>query len=136
MELTASKVNDVFADCLFKTKPEPGTKYIPVKGIISNIAFVPKKLDDYSLTIKMMLNELDDDFKEDIGGGRPVIQMSVNRSNEKWADNQTTEQLLMLGLASGWLKFLFPKKVRNASGVPYVAFVKDRIKVKEETYAV
>ena len=136
MELTASKVNDIFADCVFKTRPELGTKYIHVKGIVSEMGFVPKKINDYSLTIKMMLNELDDNFKEDIGGGRPVTQMSVNRSNEKWADNQTMEQLLMLGLASGWLKFLFPKKLRNTNGVPYVAFVKDRINVKEETYAV
>ena len=114
MELTASKVNEVFMDCLFKSEPEPGDKFIPVRGIVTNVGFVPKKINDYSLTIKMMLNELDDTFKEDM------------------------EQLMLLGIAAGWLKYLLPRELWPAlsGGVPYLVIVNDRIKVEEEVYAV
>lgn len=138
MELTASNVNEVFMDCLFKSKPEPGTKFIPARGIVTNVGFVPKKIDDYSLTIKMMLDELDDTFKEDKGGGWSFLQMAATKSGEQWADHRTMEQLMLLGIAAGWLKYLLPREMWSAlsGGVPYVVFVKDRIKVKEETYAV
>lgn len=138
MELTAKAVNDVFADCVFKTRPEPGTKYIPVKGIVSNVAFDPKKIEQYSLTIKMMLNELDDTFKEDMGGGWSFLQMAGTKSGELWADHRTMEQLMLLGIAAGWLKYLLPREMWPAfsGGVPYVTIVNDRIKVEEAVYAV
>lgn len=138
MELTTSKVNEVFTDCLFKSEPEPGTKFIPVRGIVTNVGFVPKKINDYSLTIKMMLNELDDKFKEDIGGGWSFLMMAVDKSGNQWADHKTMEQLMLLGLAAGWLKYQLPRKLWTAlaGGVPYVVIVKDRIKVEEIEYAV
>jgi len=48
------------------------------------------------------------------------------------------EQLMLLGLAAGWLKYQLPRKLWTAlaGGVPYVVIVKDRIKVEEIEYAV
>lgn len=138
MELTASKVNDVFADCVFKTRPEPGTKYIHVVGIVSNMAFDPKKIEQYSLTIKMMLNELNDNFREDVGGGWSFLQMAYTKSEEHWAEHPTMEKLMMLGIAAGYMKYILPRALWKslASGVPYLVIVNDRIKVEEEVYAV
>jgi len=135
-KLDAKRVRDILVNCLFKEDPEPGTQYIPVIGITVNLGFRVDRINEYSGEIKELLNELPDGFKESSGGGWSFLQAYVDKDDNQWGDHKNMEELMMLGVASGWAGYLLPKDLWCAlpGSVPYFAVFDSRHEV--ETYTV
>lgn len=138
MELTAINVNKIFEDCLFKTEPKPGTKFIHAQGIVANVGFDPNKIEFYANDIKQLLDNLNENFNESSGGGWSFLEACMTKDNVHWGEHKSVEQLMLLGIASGWVKYLFPREMWNilAGGMPCFVVVNERTNVEEEVYAV
>ena len=121
-KLNAKKVNEIFKDCLFKEHPVCGTAFIPVVGITSNVGLQPSKVEEHSDEIKELLDELPDNFKENLGGGWSFLEACVDKEGNQWGEHNNIQELLMLGIASGWAGYLVSSKELWSTfpgGVPY-----------------
>lgn len=138
MELTATNVNKIFEDCLFKTEPKPGTNFIHAQGIVANVGFDPNKIEFYANDIKQLLDNLNENFNESSGGGWSFLEACMTKDNVHWGEHKSVEQLMLLGIAAGWVKYLFPREMWNilAGGMPCFVVVNERTNVEEEVYAV
>jgi len=74
-----------------------------------------------------LLNELPDNFKEEVGGGWSFIQACVYKNGNHWGEHHSMEELLCLGIAIGRVKCLMPKDMWSIlpGGVPYYAICKE-----------
>lgn len=138
MELTAININQIFEDCMFETTPKPGTKYIHSQGFAANVGLDPAKINKYSTTIKELLDKLDVRFNESSGGGQSLMDAGYDKNGKRWGGLDSAEQLMILGIASGWAKYLYPRNMwySLSNGLPWFVVVNKQIKVKENEYAV
>lgn len=131
MTLDANLVSSIFQDCLFKEHPSVGTNFIKVEGITTNIGFNPVKIEKHSEEIKDLLNELHSEFKESEGGGWSFLQMCVDKNDNQWGDHPNMQELMLLGIASGYMNYLLPRQMWSVlpGGVPYLVIYDERKEV-------
>jgi len=126
MELTATKVEEIFFDCFYRPDEVPDglppEDAILVKGIMATFAFHPRRTESHKDEIAELLNELPDQFKESSGGGWSFLNACTDRHGKHWGEHQNMEQLFVLGIAVGKAKFQLPKELWSAlpGGMPYV----------------
>lgn len=115
MELTAKRVNEVFNNCLAKSKDQENI--LIVKGIVFDAGFDPVVLEQYKQEIVGMLGELSDDFKE----GMSFLAACYDKHGNHWAEHQTMGMLFMLGEAIGKVTLLLPRENWSIlpGGMPY-----------------
>lgn len=131
MELKASEVSRIFIDCLF---PENymelpmDTKCIMVEGITRTFGFKADKIEEHVSEIKALLDELQPEFHEEIGGGYTFMSMPFDKNGTQWGEQINAQELMVLGIAAGWAKYLMPRPLWVAfpGGVPYIMIPKDR----------
>ena len=127
MKLTAHTVNETFLDCLYgEDLPEDPEEYpddaLIVEGIMITVAFRKDTLTGHRATIDALLDELPDPFHEDRGGGWSFLNACNDRHNRQWADlHRTMEELVLLGLGTGRVRFGLPRDIWPAlpGGMPY-----------------
>ena len=116
-ENMASRVNEVFMDCLFRDG-EDTTNHIVAEGIMSTYGFHPERLETHRNDIKELLERLPDEFKE----GWSFLNACNDRDGEQWTGLHTTmEQLVVLGIALGFASYLMPRDLWSVmpGGMPY-----------------
>jgi len=121
-KLTAKRVNEVFNNCLFR-EDEPHDNFIKADGIQISVGFHPERLDINADEIKLMLGQLDDNFKSKAGGGWTFLNMCNDRHGRQWTDfHRTMEQLVLLGIGIKAVSYLMPKEMWPAlpGGMPYI----------------
>lgn len=107
--IDSDRVALIYSNCLFENHQDTEDK-IFVEGIIHDVEFDSKLLNDFKNEIETMLNELPDEFKETSGGG------FLNACNDKHGNQWTglhfrMEQLFSLGIAIKKVKYLMPKNM-------------------------
>lgn len=119
--LSTKRVENVFMDCLFRGG-EDTSSHVKAEGITTNVGFHPERLKNHETEIIEMLNELPDEFKETSGGGMSFLNACNDKQGNQWTSfHHTMEQLFQLGIASGKVKLLLPRKMWGVlpGGMPY-----------------
>lgn len=137
MELTAKNVSSIFNDCLFKDKISEGDKYIPVRGLTVNVGLNPDAIELHANEIKELLDGLRPEFNEETGGGYSFLEACYDKNSNHWGEHKTIQELLLLGLASGYASYLLPRELWQAlpGGVPYFVVHNTRKSVETATYS-
>jgi hypothetical protein len=139
-ELTAANVSRVFEDSLFTEDevadishhhytveqvlemPEDERPFVPVEGVIHDIAFHPDRLRSHRDEVHDMLMQLPEEFRQHTGGGHSFLNAAGRADGVLWGEHMNVEQLLTLGIGLGLARWLMPKQVWAAlpGGMPYV----------------
>lgn len=128
--LSPEKVADIFGKCLFQEE-EDKTVYVKAEGIVVNVGFHPKRLEEYRPIIEAMLNELPEQFHEETGGGWSFLQACQDKDGELWTGfHQIMEQLFLLGMAINKVRCLLPRDMWYIfpGGMPYYVITKEVFK--------
>lgn len=135
MQLTAKNVEKVFLDCFLKEGYTDETKVIPVNSVTGNFGFDPDKIEKYSEDIHDMINQLHPNFDEKNQGYTFMNLPFKGENNEQWGEQRNGDQLMALGLASGWMKLTLEDKLIWAAlpgGVPYVYRLDNRADMSDK----
>lgn len=128
--LQANKVKLVLLECLFNTG-EPTANHVPAEGLRHRCGFHPGRFAEKQPEIIAMLKELHSGFST--ADGASFLTMCVDRYGEQWCDEQDTmDQLLMLGMAAGALEFTTPKVLWPSlpAGMPFVRITEQYRNIK------
>lgn len=122
MELTAENVNKVFRDCL---SPFLHDESVIIEGIVHKHAFEQIKLEENRDRINALLEQLPENFKEDVGGGWSFLNACQDRAGTLWGQHPDMDRLFSLGIGIGRVKYLMPREFWNSlpGGVPYLAIL-------------
>jgi len=121
-KLTSKEVKAVFLNCLFRMD-EDTSNYVKAEGIITNVGFHPTRLKSHKEEIEKMLDELPDEFKKSGGGGWSFLNACNDKDGNQWTGlHETMEQLILLGIAIGKVKFQLPREMWKVlpGGMPYL----------------
>ncbi len=137
MQLTAANVEKVFLDCFLKEGYTDETKVIPVNSVTGNFGFDPDKIEKYSEDIHDMIGQLSSNFDEKNQGYSFIYLPFKGEAPEQWqwGEQRNGDQLMALGLASGWMKLTLEDKklwVALPGGVPYVYRLDNRADMSDK----
>lgn len=124
--LSATRVNEIFLDCLFKEDELlPGRKApadaVIVEGIRSKYGFHRERLESHCEELRELLAELPDNFWSDRGGGWWFLNACMDRNGRQWGEHVNIEQLLSLGLGLKLAAYCLPRREWHVlpGGMPY-----------------
>lgn len=131
--INAQRVNEIFMDCLFsekEVKDQSEIKFIEVEGILCRIRFHPERLESYREEIEEMLLQLPLAFRSTDGGGWSFLKMVLDQNDKQWGEQQTADELCMLGMGLGYVKIQLPREIWNflPGSVPYLMIDMEKIK--------
>lgn len=135
MKLNAKRVQELVLDSL-EPRTDPDHTII-AEGVVHTFGFNAEKLATHKDEIIELLDELPDNFKEEVGGGWSFIQACVDKHDNHWGEHHSMEELFCLGIAIGRVKVLMPRAMWSIlpGGVPYYAICKeDQPTVTETQY--
>lgn len=134
MKLTSSNVHNIFTDCLFEEQPTKGSKYILVKGLTVTVGFNPTKIKQHENEIIDLLNQINPNFKESVGGGYSFIYLCNDLNDNQWCDQPVAQEFMLLAMAVGRMTYSIDRTLWAAlpGRVPYLVIPNEPIKVKEE----
>lgn len=119
--LTATRVLEVFADCLYR-EGENTDNAIIAEGVVSTVGFHPERLESHRKEVEVMLAELPKEFHKSSGGGMSFLQACFDKNDKQWTgSHKTMEQLFQLGIGIGKVTCLLPREMWSIlpGGVPY-----------------
>lgn len=118
--LNATRVHEIFIDCLFR-KGEDTTNHIPAWGITISAGFHPVRLDGHRAEITAMLFELPEQFMSSNGGGWSFLNACHDKNGVQWGEHINMQELFLLGLGIGKVKCLLLRDMWHAmpGGMPY-----------------
>lgn len=124
MELTSENVGRVFRECLSDEKEGDNVRL--VEAVLANVKMAMRrdKLKFYQEEIQGMLMQLPRKFRETDGGGWSFLNLCTREDGTQWTGSHATmEQLVILGVGCGKMKYLLPKSMWNIlpGGMPYLA---------------
>lgn len=121
MSIDPERIHEIFNDCLFKDN-ESHSEYLPAKGLTMSVGFHPERTEKHASEIHELCMNLLAEFQEDIGGGHSFLYMCMDKDGNYCMEQPTAQELLLLGIATGWMSFLMPREVWSVlpGGVPFV----------------
>ena len=125
MKLTSRGVEAIFFACMFKDEElvegQPTIPFLHIEGIRGTYGFHPERVAENRAKIKELLDELPDQFREAVGGGWSFLQACMDKHDEQWAEHENVEQLMVLGMAAGWVSYVAPRAMWKMmpGGMPY-----------------
>ena len=133
MLISADRVHEIFMDCLFR-EDESRDSYLLAHGLTVAVGLHPDRTEGYADEIHEILLNLPEAFQENTGGGYSFLYMTRDKEDNLCMEQTTAQELLMLGLATGWASLPMPRVLWPAlpGGVPYVMVNKERDEVKAE----
>ena len=128
MYLSAKNVKKVFLGCMYKrgisdTEDIPNGSIV-VEGINSNVVFDPEMVNANKEDIRDFISQIMDDFSSVKDKGSSFINLPFNKDKKRWGDDVDAEQLMILCIAAGYMKYLTPSSewINHPGGKP-VLFV-------------
>lgn len=128
MKLTAENVDRIFRDCLWgddeisgRSQDEIAESSTVVEGVVTKVGFNPQKLNTHRADIEELLSGLPVEFEQ----GYTFLDGCTTRDGEQWGEQQSAEQLFMLGLGIEKVKLCAPRELWAVlpGGVPYYQVV-------------
>lgn len=127
MLISAERIHEIFHDCLFR-EGEPHEVFLPARGLTMNVGLHPQRTESYADEIHSILLNLPDEFQEKSGGGYTFMNMVLDKDGNHCMEQMTAQELLMLGLATGWACTPMPRELWAVlpGGVPYIMVYENR----------
>ena len=121
MKLNSETVREIFLDCLFKEN-ENRDNAIMAAGITFSVGFNHTRLNKHREDIVQLLDNLKDEFKQDLGGGYSFLEACFDKDGNHWGEHRNVEELFLLGIAIDKVEYLLPRELWMAlpGGVPYL----------------
>ena len=121
MKLNSETVREIFLDCLFKEN-ENRYNAIMAAGITFSVGFNPIRLNKHKEDIVQLLDNLKDEFKQDLGGGYSFLEACFDKHGNHWGEHRNVEELFLLGIAIDKVEYLLPRELWMTlpGGVPYL----------------
>lgn len=123
MQLTSENVEKVFRDCLFRKEELEGgiptCGYTVGEGIRSNFAFHSERLKKHDTDILDMIRQL-----PDLEVPQSFLDLCVTTEGVQWGEHTNMEQLIVLGIASGHLRYCLPRELwyQLPARMPFIIF--------------
>lgn len=120
-KLNAARVEAIFLSCLFVAN-EDTTHHVMGPGITCDVGFHPQRLESHKAEVAAMLDDLQDAFKANAGGGMSFLNACFDKYGNQWTgQHRRMEQLFQLGVAIGKAKLLVPREAWSSlpGGMPY-----------------
>ena len=113
--LTSDKVHELYKKCLFKDcELENGKPVLPFsvgEGVRTTVVFNSERLEENRDEVGKMVGEL-----FNIDEGNSFLELCFDKNMRFWTgDLQTIDMLVQLGVATGDLKYVVPKRELNAT---------------------
>ena len=106
MKLTTDNVKKVFFGCMYNKDEIKDIQDIPhgsivVEGSKSRVVFDPASVKASERDIASLISQLrySHDNKEDL----PMLDFHLDEDGEEWGNNESIEQLMIIGKASGYI---------------------------------
>lgn len=133
----AEQVQKIFYECFLLPAEisadgsTPLVPFIEVQGIRQRFGFHPDRVTKNAPAIKELLDRLPDAFSVTGGGGWSFLNACVTKDDMQWGEHQNMEQLLCLGLASGYATYVMPREMWKIlpGGMPYFMTHPERLPV-------
>ena len=124
--LTSDRVRDLYKGCLFKdSELENGKPTLPFSigdGVKSSVYFNASRLEETESEIVEMVAQL-----PNIDEGTSFLDLNIDKNNRFWTDDyQTVDMLVQLGVATGSLEYVQPKRELNAT-MPSLILNKEKV---------
>ena len=123
MSIDAVRVEAILKDCMYK-EIAPENKYIMVYSCLTRIGLNPDKIEQHRNEIYEMLKQLPTAFWDSPtgGGGYTFLALPTDKDGNQWGGQQHADMLMTLGLAAGYIQYLFPIEMWRElpGGVPYI----------------
>lgn len=126
--LNAKDVHDLFLKLLFHEdeidetthQPKSDVSTIRIEGITQNFGLHGGRVLEHKDEIHSMLEELNPVFKE----GYTFMQMPFDKDDRQWGEQPTAQELMVMGMAIGELKYCFPREMwmMLPGSVPYIIY--------------
>ena len=129
MELNVENVKNVFFSCLFDDKElkngrPPKELWAMGGGIVRQVVFDKRKIEQKEEDIKSLLSQLPESFFSE--NGSCFVNMPTNKKGELWGEQMHAEQLYQLGKAAGFI-WNTPRELWPISfGVPIIIINLDK----------
>lgn len=127
MQLTPQNVRRIFSDCLFTDDEVKGlnpgeapTNAVIVVGITMKVGLNKDRLSKHKEEIKELLSQISDAPNEE---GTSFLNIPFLKNKEQWGEHTSAQELMILGLASSFMKYCVPSPSMwklLPGGVPYV----------------
>lgn len=127
-KISAKRVREILSNCFFK-QLNVGAVGIKVEGIMNTFVFDPEKVKEYEGEILSYLIELNEDIREDKGGGISLIMIPMDKNDDQWGEQQNADELMCLGMAIGRIKYLIEERAMwriFPGAVPYYVFTNEK----------
>ena len=139
MKLTAENVSKLYIKCMYKEeiKSEQDIPHgsIIVEGIKNTGVFDPKNVEANKEDIKDLLTQIHEDFASKESGGTSFLNLPVSENGGTWGEHMNAEQLMLIGIASGYMRYLVPPDgwAILPGGMPYlVVSFEDKVEADGE----
>jgi hypothetical protein len=127
VELTASNVQAILVDCLFKDdeivdgKPAEGIEFVMAHGVMRQFGFHKARLESHREDITEMLRQLEPEFRENSGGGMSFLRMCMTSQGVIWGEHSNCDELVCLGIAIDKCAVILREIMADLpGGVPYI----------------
>lgn len=136
--IDATRVHEILLDCLYRNEEiENGLPFEAVKAeaIMRTFAFHPERLEEHRKEIISILTNLPPQFRREEGGGWSFLSWCFYPGEHgeliQWGEHPTGEELIALGAALGFVKYVLPREMWEVlpGGVPYLV-----LELPKETY--
>ena len=103
----------------------PLIEIVEVEALVSKFGFHPLRIQEHKNDIIDFLEELPDEFRSSVGGGRSFLNACNDEYGNQWGEHRNIEQLFALGIAINKVKFMIPRDMWPVmpGGVPYVVYI-------------
>ena len=125
-KLNASRIDEIFKECLFKEEEivdgKPSIEPLKGEGVINNFGFHPVRTEGFRKELKEILSDLPDSFKENGGGGMSFLNACMDKDGNQWGEHKNMEQLFALGKSIGLVSYPMPREMWRIlpGGMPYI----------------
>ena len=119
--INPERIHEIFNDCLFK-EDENHSEHLPAEGLTISVGLHPERTENHASEVYEILMNLPSEFQEKTGGGWSFLYMCMDKDGNHCMEQSTAQELLLLGIATGWMSILMPRAIWSIfpGGVPYV----------------
>ena len=101
-ELCTKDVIDLFSMLLHDDdEVVAGTPTIIVHGVMNNFGFDPERVEEHAPLVRQLLEQLDEDFRQETGGGASFLKGGTRHDGALWGEHTVVELLMCMGIATG-----------------------------------
>lgn len=133
MDDMCTRIRAIFDDCLLPNNYTNETKCISIQGVTAIFGLDPEKIEKHRTEIYDLMKVLPHTFWENpIGNdGYSFLRLPFTKDNVQWGEQKNAQELMVLGLAAGYMQYLFSKEywTELPGSVPYIIIHEKPIEV-------